>query len=74
MMNHDGTFNVARKGQRLLESLNVFHWLLNLSVFQLYGTPLLSGIYWTGLWAMVAVVVVGFGAATLLMERRELSR
>ena len=49
-------------------------WLLNLSVFQLYGTPLLSGIYWTGLWAMVAVVVVGFGAATLLMERRELSR
>ena len=49
-------------------------WLLTLSVFQLYGTPLLSGIYWTGLWAMVAVVVVGFGAATLLMERRELSR
>lgn len=49
-------------------------WLVNLSVFLLYGTPLLTGIYWNGLWAMVAVVVVGFGAATLLMERSELSR
>ena len=49
-------------------------WLVNLSVFLLYGSPLLTGIYWNGLWAMLAVVVVGFGAATLLMERRELSR
>ena len=30
-LNQDGSFNVRRKGQSLLESLNVFHWLLNLS-------------------------------------------
>jgi inward rectifier potassium channel len=30
-LNHDGSFNVRRKGQSLMESLNVFHWLLNLS-------------------------------------------
>src|SRR5258708_6601761 len=31
-LNHDGSFNVRRKGRSLLESLNFFHWLLNLSV------------------------------------------
>jgi len=31
-LNPDGTFNVRRKGQSVLESLNVFHWLLNISV------------------------------------------
>jgi inward rectifier potassium channel len=30
-LNSDGSFNVRRKGQSLLESLNVFHWLLNIS-------------------------------------------
>jgi ABC-2 type transport system permease protein len=49
-------------------------WVANLSVFRLYGNPLLSGIYWTGLWAMLAIVVVGFGLATLLMQRREIGR
>ena len=49
-------------------------WVANLSVFQLYGTPFISGVYWTGLWAMVGIVVVGFGLATLLMQRREVGR
>lgn len=31
LLNHDGTFNALRKGQSFLESLNVFHWLLNIS-------------------------------------------
>jgi len=46
-------------------------WVANLSVFRLYGTPLVSGIYWNGLWAMVAVVLAGFALATVLMQRRE---
>jgi ABC-2 type transport system permease protein len=46
-------------------------WVSNLSVFQLYGTPLVTGVNWDGLWAMVAIVVAGFGLATLLMQRRE---
>ncbi|HEY4025949.1 MAG TPA: hypothetical protein VGO86_05920, partial [Candidatus Dormibacteraeota bacterium] len=48
-------------------------WVANLSVFQLYGTPLLTGVNWSGRWAMLAVVVVGFGLATLLMQRREVA-
>ena len=46
-------------------------WIANLSVQQLYGTPLVTGVFWNGLWAMLAVVVAGFGLATLLMQRRE---
>jgi len=46
-------------------------WVADLSVFQLYGTPLLTGVFWSGLWAMLAIVAAGFGAATLLMQRRE---
>jgi ABC-2 type transport system permease protein len=46
-------------------------WAADLSVQYLYGTPFLTDVYWTGLWIMLAVVVVGFGGAMLLMERRE---
>lgn len=51
--------------------LNWPTWAIDLSVFNLYGTPLLSGIFWNGLWVMLAVVAAGFGLATLLMQRRE---
>ncbi len=46
-------------------------WALNLSVFSLYGTPLTSGVDWTGLWIMSAITIVGFSVATLLMQRRD---
>jgi ABC-2 type transport system permease protein len=46
-------------------------WLLNLSVFNLYGHPLVTGIDWNGLWGVTAVAVAAFGAALLLMQRRE---
>ncbi len=49
-------------------------WVADLSVFQLYGMPYSAGISWTGLWAMLGIVVVGFGLATLLMQRREVGR
>jgi ABC-2 type transport system permease protein len=48
-------------------------WVADLSVFQLYGRPFTSGVFWNGVWAMVAIVVVGFGLATLLMQRREVA-
>jgi ABC-2 type transport system permease protein len=48
-------------------------WALRLSVFKLYGTPLTSGVDWTGLWIMVAVTVIGFGLATVLMQRRDVA-
>ena len=46
-------------------------WVLNLSVFRLYGTPLTTPIFWNGFWALVAITVVGFGVAVLAMQRRE---
>lgn len=49
-------------------------WILKLSVFSLYGTPLTSGVYWTGLWALLAVTMAGFGLAAVLMQRREVGR
>lgn len=48
-------------------------WVADLSVFQLYGTPLLTGVYWNGLWAMLAIAAAGFGGATVLMQRREVA-
>jgi ABC-2 type transport system permease protein len=48
-------------------------WATKLSPFALYGTPLLTGVYWNGLYAMVAIVLGGFAAATYLMRRRELA-
>lgn len=46
-------------------------WAMKLSVFSLYGTPLTSGIDWTGLSIMLAITVIGFGAGAILMQRRE---
>jgi len=48
-------------------------WALDLSVFTLYGTPLTTGVFWTGLWAMVAVVVVGFGIGLGAMRYRDVA-
>jgi ABC-2 type transport system permease protein len=48
-------------------------WAVDISPFSLYGTPLLTGVYWNGLFIMVAVVVAGFLVAALLMQRRELA-
>ena len=46
-------------------------WALDLSVFKLYGNPLVSGIDGTGLAAVAAVAVAGLAAALLLVQRRE---
>jgi ABC-2 type transport system permease protein len=49
-------------------------WVMKLSAFSLYGTPLTNGVYWTGLWILLAITVLGFGAAAALMQRREVGR
>lgn len=48
--------------------------LLDLSIFQLYGVPLVSGVYWTGLWILVAVTALGLPGALALMQRRDIGR
>ncbi|MDA0988897.1 MAG: ABC transporter permease subunit [Chloroflexi bacterium] len=35
-------------------------WVLNMSVFSQVGNPVTQGIYWTGLWLMMAMILVGF--------------
>jgi putative exporter of polyketide antibiotics len=46
-------------------------WIQNFSAFKLYGTPLSSGVDRAGLLTMLAIIVVGFGASILVMERRD---
>ena len=48
-------------------------WADNLSVFQLYGTPLITPVFVGGLVAMVAIVVVGFGSAGVVLARRDVA-
>jgi ABC-2 type transport system permease protein len=48
-------------------------WVANLSVFHLYGNPLVgSGSWMPALW-MTLVFLVGFGTALVLMQRRDVS-
>ena len=46
-------------------------WLQDISAFKLFGMPLSSGIDRTGLVTMLGIIIVGFGASILLMERRD---
>jgi ABC-2 type transport system permease protein len=46
-------------------------WVQNLSAFKLFGQPLSQGVDTTGLAIMVAIVVVGFGASAIAIQRRD---
>ncbi|HKB34156.1 MAG TPA: ABC transporter permease subunit [Candidatus Dormibacteraeota bacterium] len=46
-------------------------WVQDLSAFKLFGTPLSSGVDRGGLAIMIVIILVGFGASILLMERRD---
>ncbi|MHB8611074.1 MAG: ABC transporter permease subunit [Candidatus Dormibacteraceae bacterium] len=46
-------------------------WVQDLSAFKLFGNPLASGIDPSGLSIMIAIVLAGFGASILLMQRRD---
>jgi ABC-2 type transport system permease protein len=46
-------------------------WALKLSVFSLYGSPLTSGIYGTGLGILVGIVLVGFASAGFALQGRD---
>jgi len=46
-------------------------WALDLSAFKLYGEPLTNGIDETGLAIMSLIVIVGFAASIVLMQRRD---
>ena len=46
-------------------------WVQDVSAFKLFGMPLSSGIDRGGLAIMVVIIVLGFGASILLIERRD---
>ena len=46
-------------------------WFQDLSAFKLYGQPLTEGIDRTGLAIMVAIVLLGFWASAIVMQRRD---
>lgn len=47
-------------------------WIQDFSAFKLFGTPLVNGVDRGGLATMVAIILVGFGASILLMQRRDI--
>jgi ABC-2 type transport system permease protein len=49
-------------------------WVSNLSVFHLYGHPVIGGASWTPVVSMTLVFLLGFGAALVLMRQRDVSR
>jgi len=46
----------------------------NLSLFELYGSPLLLGPNWAGLAAQLAIIIGGFGLAAVSLSRRDITR
>ena len=49
-------------------------WAESFSVFYLYGTPLTTGVYWTGLWILLAVIGAALAVGLLSFQRRDLGR
>ena len=49
-------------------------WFTDLSVFQLYGSPLVEGVSWRGFTILLAVAAAGFAVALGAMQRREVGR
>jgi ABC-2 type transport system permease protein len=48
-------------------------WVANLSIFHLYGSPVLGSGSWTPALSMTLVFIVGFAAALILMRQRDVS-
>ncbi|MBM4420172.1 MAG: hypothetical protein FJ034_01015 [Chloroflexi bacterium] len=51
--------------------VDVPDWLIRTSLFDLYGTPLLTGVRWGGELALIGITVGGFALAALAMRRRD---
>jgi ABC-2 type transport system permease protein len=49
-------------------------WLLRLSVFELYGTPLVTGISWPGLATILILSAAGFGIAAAALQLRDIGQ
>jgi ABC-2 type transport system permease protein len=48
-------------------------WMANLSIFHLYGNPVVGATSWTPVVSMLLVFLAGFGAALALMKQRDVS-
>ena len=49
-------------------------WVENFGIFYLYGTPLTTGVYWTGFWILMAVIGVAMTVGLLSFQRRDIGR
>jgi ABC-2 type transport system permease protein len=49
-------------------------WIINLSVFNLYGSPVVDGTYWPGMAALTAITIAGFGIALRNIQVRDIGR
>lgn len=60
--------------QQLAPMLDFPDAVRRLSLFELYGAPLVLGPSWSGLATQLGIVVVGFGVALFSMSRRDIAR
>jgi ABC-2 type transport system permease protein len=49
-------------------------WLLHFSVFALYGTPLVTGIWWPGLATILILSAAGFAIAAAALQLRDIGK
>ena len=49
-------------------------WVLHLSVFTLFGTPVVNGTYWPGMAALAGIIVAGFGVAVRNIQVRDVGQ
>lgn len=49
-------------------------WTEDLSVFYLYGTPLTTGVYWTGFSVLMAVIGISMAIGLFSFQRRDVGR
>lgn len=52
---------------------NMPDWVANLSIFHLYGNPIVDATSWIPAMSMLLVFLVGLGAALMLMQQRDVS-
>lgn len=65
---------VAYLLQQVAPLFKLPEWTSNLSIFHLYGTPLTTGVYWTGWWILLAIIAIATVIGVINMERREVGR
>ncbi len=67
-----GLASLSFVAELLRSILNLPDWVMNLSIFHVYGAPMTSGVNWTGTLILLALTVVLLAFATYRFTREDL--